>query len=319
MRAMALLTSGGYRRRQRGFTLVELLVVMAVVGVLVALLLPAVQQAREAARRTSCANNLRQIGVALQNYHGEHGTFPFGWNDHGTGWTAMILPQLELQSLYDRIVFTESGAGNWGSGTNQDAAGTLIPVYRCPSMAQPLHVDDSGIPLRVPASYRGCGASDVVSDDASTVPTPGGRSFQELNLNGMFFGCSRISLRDVLDGTTTTILIGEARTELEYVQDGNAMDVWYLGSPQIDPCKCDGGVDGTEFSEFVFSTAVPINARFRAALTGYEKEVSAGRYHSGGAQFCLVDASVRFIADSVDLTVYRSLGSRHGGEVVGRY
>ncbi len=308
----------GRQAPPRGFTLVELLVVIAIVGILVALLLPAIQMAREAARRSSCSNNLRQIGLALHHYHDQQFRFPFGWNNHGTAWSALILPQLEQGSLYETLVFAESA--NWGShASNETAAGTWIATYRCPSMAQRQHVDNSGIPLRVPASYRGCGASDVLSDDPGTVPRPGFKSFESVEHDGMFYGCSAVSLRDVLDGTSTTILVGEAYTDVDFVQDGNAMDYWYLGSPQIDPCDCRGGTSGTEYSEFVFSTAAPINARFMAALSGYEKEVSAGSYHPGGAQFCLVDASVRFISESVDPDLYRALGSRDGGEVVGSY
>jgi prepilin-type N-terminal cleavage/methylation domain-containing protein/prepilin-type processing-associated H-X9-DG protein len=301
---------------RRGFTLIELLVVVALIGILVALLLPAVQQAREAMRRASCQNNLKQLGVALHNYHDRVRVFPFGWDTHGTGWSAMILPELEQQSLFDTIVFSESA--NWGSTSNQDAAGTLVPVSRCPSLVQPEHVDNDGIPRRVPVSYRGCGASDVMTDDAGTAP-PGFRSFQELEHNGIFYGCSHVALRDILDGTSTTILLGESYTDVDFIQDGNAMDYWFLGSPQIDPCRCDGSAAGTEFTEFVGSTAARLNARWIASSSGYEKEMSFGSYHAGGAYFCFADGSVRFIAEGVDHSLYRALGSRHGSEVIGRF
>lgn len=302
----------------RGFTLVELLLVIAIIGVIVALLLPAVQVAREAARRSSCSNNLRQVGLALHMYHDQHRRFPFGWDTHGTAWSALILPQIEQAGLHARLVFAESAG--WGAHPeNELAACTLIGTLRCPSMSQPQHVDSSNIPRRVPASYRACGASDVISDDTGTLPKPGYRSFESRSLDGMFFGCSDVSISAASDGTSMTLLIGEAYTDVDFLQDGNALDYWYFGSPQVDSCRCDGGSDGTEFSEFVFSTAVPINARFIAALSGYEKEVAAGSYHPGGAQFCLVDASIRFIAESVDLQLYRGLGSRNGGEVIGDY
>jgi prepilin-type N-terminal cleavage/methylation domain-containing protein/prepilin-type processing-associated H-X9-DG protein len=304
-------------RRARGaFTLIELLVVIAIIGILVALLLPAVQQAREAMRRAACQNNLRQLGVALQNYHDQVRGLPFGWDTHGTGWSAMILPQLEQQSLYDRLVFSESA--NWGSTSNEVGPGTLLPVSRCPSMAQPEHVDDSGIPGRVPVSYRACGSSEVMTDDAGTAP-PGFRSFQELEHNGLLYGCSRVALRDVLDGTSTTILLGESYTDVDFIQNGNAMDYWFIGSPQIDPCQCDGSNAGTEFSEFVGSTAARLNSRRIAATSGYEKEMSFGSYHAGGASFCFADGSVRFIADSVDHLLYRALGSRNGSETIGKF
>jgi prepilin-type processing-associated H-X9-DG protein len=267
-------------------------------------------------RRAACQNNLRQLGVALHNYHDQMRGLPFGWDTHGTGWNAMILPQLEQQVLYDTIIFSESA--NWGSTSNQDAAGTLLPVSRCPSMAQPEHVDNEGIPGRVPVSYRACGSSEVLSDDAGTVPA-GFRSFQEMEHNGLFYGCSRVALRDVLDGTSTTILLGESYTDVDFIQNGNAMDYWWLGSPQIDPCQCNGTTAGTEFTEFVGSTAARLNARLIAASSGYEKEMAFGSYHAGGAQFCFADGSVRFIGDSVEHLLYRALGSRNGGETIGKF
>ena len=178
-------------------------------------------------------------------------------------------------------------------------------------MAQPEHVDNDGIPLRVPASYRGCGSSEVMTDDAGTAP-PGYRSFQEVEHNGLLYGCSRVRLRDVLDGTSTTLLVGESYTDVNFVQDGNAMDYWYLGSPQIDPCRCDGSTAGTEFSEFVGATAARLNARRIPTTSGYEKEMAFGSYHAGGAYFGFADGSVRFISDAVDQTLYRALGSRNG-------
>lgn len=302
-----------------GFTLIELLVVIAIIAILIALLLPAVQQAREAARRASCKVNLRQMGEALHNYHDQFQVFPFGWNTHGTGWSAMILPQLEQQVLYTSIVFSESGAGNWGSGpSNERAAGTLIPVFRCPSMVQPEHVDNSGVPERVPVSYRGCGSSEVLSDDASTAPS-GSRSFEETRHDGVFFACSSVRIGGIRDGTSATIMVGESYTDVDFNQDNQSMDYWFLGSPQADPCRCDGGTGGTEFSEFVGSTAARLNARFIASASGYEKELSFGSYHAGGAHFGLADGSVRFISESVDQPLYRALGSRNGGEVVAEF
>jgi hypothetical protein len=301
--------------------LVELLVVIAIIGLLLALLLPAVQAAREAARRATCQNHLRQLALALHHYHDQFQRFPFGWDTHGTGWSALILPQLEQAGLHYTFVFDENGVGNWGSGSgsaNEVACATVIPVFRCPSMSQPLHVDNSGITGRVPASYRGCGSSQVLSDDAGTAPS-GFRSYQEVEHNGIFYGCSSIALRDVLDGTSTTVMLGESYTDVNFVQDGNALDFWYVGSPQIDPCRCDGSANGTEFSEFVGSTAARINARFIAASTVHEKEMSFGSYHAGGTYLCFADASVHFVSESVDQAVYRALGSRHGGEVPGKF
>src|SRR5678810_851038 len=112
-----MLRSSPFRGRsvfdRRAFTLVELLVVIAIIGVLVALLLPAVQSAREAARRTQCANNLKQMGIGLHNYHDTFQRFPFGWSDRGAGWTSMLLPYIEQIPLWDTPGFNESN--NWDS------------------------------------------------------------------------------------------------------------------------------------------------------------------------------------------------------------
>jgi prepilin-type N-terminal cleavage/methylation domain-containing protein len=297
-----------------GFTLVELLVVIAIIGLLVALLLPAVQAARESARRTTCLNRMKQIGVAMHIYHDTYRKLPFGWNNHGTAWSAMILPQIEQQPLYDSIVFQETGNGNWGSGSNEDAAGQLIPTYRCPSMSQPRHVRSSGIPRRVPTSYRACASSTATSDDRGTAV--GGNALEDLDQDGIFFACSRTVFRDIKDGLTNTIMIGESYTEYDFLQDGNTLDYWALGSPQVDPTRCDGGTSGTEFSEFVGSTAVRLNSRFDASASGYVKEISFGSYHPEGAQFTIADGSVRYIADTIHPDVFRAMGSKDKGEAL---
>src|SRR5262245_9800432 len=156
------------RIRSRGFTLVELLVVIAIIGVLVALLLPAVQAAREAARRSSCSNNLHQHGIALHNYHDIFQTYPFGWSNRGQGWTACILPFIEQRPLYDTLEWAE--ANNWDTDNtpNERACCTVIKTYRCPSAAIPEGVNNQGIPSRVPATYRGVASSTADSDDPST-------------------------------------------------------------------------------------------------------------------------------------------------------
>ncbi|QDT02349.1 hypothetical protein K227x_07250 [Rubripirellula lacrimiformis] len=303
------------------FTLVELLVVIAIIGVLIGLLLPAVQAAREASRRMSCGNNLKQIALATHSYHDKFRKMPYGWDQRGTAWSAHLLPQIEQGSLYDTLVFQESGPGNWAydDGNNEKAAGTYIATYRCPSMAIPIHFDNNGIPDRVPASYRGSAGTESSSDDTSTA-LPGTKALEDIDQDGIFYACSQTRFRDILDGTSHTIMIGESYTDPRFVKDGQAMDYWNIGSPSADPCRCDGGTGGTEFSELVGTTIAPINARrTQPTLHGRLMELSFGSYHVGGAYFALCDGSIQFISESIDQEVYTGLGSRNGLELPGDF
>ncbi len=306
-----------------GFTLIELMVVIAIISLLVGLLLPVVQQAREAARRTQCRNNLKNIGLALHNYHDTHGAFPFGFDERESLWSAMILPQLDLSSMYNTLVFQESGPGQWNQNSaNEFAACTLIPVYPCPSMAVPEHIDDvaSGDVMegRVPVSYRACSGSNGWSDAAATIPPdapPGSLALDSIELNGMFFGSSHVNLRDVTDGSSTTILVGESYTDPFFVKDGQAMDYWQLGAPETGTW-IPGGTGGSEFSEGLGSAGPRMNSRFDQLAPGAVMEVSFGSYHEGGAMFGFADGSVRFLSENIDLEGYRALGTRAGQEVV---
>jgi hypothetical protein len=284
-------------------TLVELLVVL---GSLVALLLPSVQQAREAARRTSCASNLKNIGLAMLNYHDTFRSFPFGFNEHETLWSAMILPQLELQSIYDTLIFQESGPGQWDSGpTNSQAASTLIPVYRCPSLPVAKHVSDnpSGnvMPGRVPASYRACAGSNGWSDAAETIPPDApavALALDSLLLNGVFFGGSRTRMAEVTDGLSQTILVGESYTDPRFIKDGQAMDYWQLGCPEMGTWV-PGGTGGSEFSEGIGSTGPRINSRLDLSIPGPVMEISFGSYHARMAMFAFGDGSTRVLSETI--------------------
>jgi hypothetical protein len=255
------------------------------------------------------------MGIAMHNYHDTFLVFPFGWSDRGAGWSTMILPYIEQKNIYDTLGFNESN--NWDSANtpNQRACGTYIPAFRCPSMAViPKHITNQSIPDRVPASYRGVASSTADSDDTSTSKV--GRSFEMHDLEGLFFACSHVRMAEVADGTSNTFMIGESRFDT-VVQDGNEMDFWYIGSPQIDPCNCvTVGTGGTEFSEFCGSTGVVFNARAIPATSGYVKEVSFSSLHPSGGQFVLGDASVRFVPFTVNQPTYQALGSRNNGETL---
>jgi prepilin-type N-terminal cleavage/methylation domain-containing protein len=331
------------RRRRtaltHGFTLIELLVVIAIIAILIALLLPAVQQAREAARRTQCRNNMKNIGLAIHNYHDTHRVFPHGWGLNQETWSAMILPQLEQAPLYSTLYWANPCLDDWATITNTSpfwpnkvACGTEIGVFRCPSMALAAHINNQGIPDRVPTSYRIVSGSLVASDDNSTRPAPYNvapyssleRSITDAGVNGIMFGASSTSMRDITDGTTNTLMIGESYTDPAYSKDGQGMDYWLFFIPQMNNAgSCTtwrpGAASGTEHTECAGSTLVPINSRFDPNVSGILIELSFGSYHVGGAHFTLGDGSVKFVSQSIDINLYGALGSRNGNEIVGDF
>lgn len=303
------------------FTLIELLVVIAIISVLVAILLPAVQQARESARKASCKNNLKNLGLAMQNYHDTAGVFPYAFDQRETLWHAMILPQIEQANLYETLIWQESGPGNWGAdgSPNEAACGTVIDTFICPSMSlQPR--DNSGIPDRVPASYRVCSGSNAYSDDLSTIPASAPADAIPLDsseCDGVFYGCSRTEMRDLVDGASSTILIGETFTDT-YAKDGQQMDVWAIGAPQTGGWN-PGSTSGTEFTEGVGSCGPRINSRLNPTVHGALMEISFGSWHAGGAHFAMGDGRVVFLNEMIDLDTYHALGTRRNNDIVGEY
>jgi len=312
------------KMKRRGFTLIELLVVIAIIAILIALLLPAVQQAREAARRTSCKNNMKNMGLAMHNYHDTIGVFPFGFDERETMWHAMILPQIEQTPLYNTLIWAESGDGNWSSGSaNEDACEALISVFRCPSQPGPLQYDNQNIDSRASVSYRAVAGGNVVSDDESTVPSghPVVALEHQSGLDGMFYGCSSTRVRDITDGTSNTVMIGESRTEPGFVKDGQGMDYWQMGSPQTGGWDCNpGDKGGTEYSEGLGSMYGKINSKITdPAVAGVIMELSFGSFHVGGCHFAMADGSARFVSENTDQGILRGLGSIGGGEVLGEF
>jgi len=307
------------RAKRAGFTLVELLVVIAIIGILVGLLLPAVQQAREAARRMSCSSNMRQLALATLNYESAFKVLPPGWNTHGTFWSSMILPQMEQTTLFQSLVFAENGIGNWDNAAspNYRACQTPISLFQCPSCPNLAARDYNDIRLRVPVSYRANGGSRISSDDASTRTIANTQSFEETNLDGAMFGCSRIRLRDFVDGQSRTVLFGESRTDPDFSKDGQGMDWWAFGGPQVDPCQCNGNGLGSEFTEAAGSMFMrPNTAVLAPATNGYLMEVAFGSFHVGGTMFGKADGSVTFVSDSTAIDVIRAVGSRNGSETL---
>jgi prepilin-type N-terminal cleavage/methylation domain-containing protein len=298
------------------FTLVELLVVIAIIGILVALLLPAVQAAREAARRSQCMNNLKQIGVALQNYHSTKKTLPVGVAlGEGSMWSGHILPYLEEDVLANLMTIDIDNPqpyshtqASYGAVVdpykNILACETVIPVFRCPSVAGlPEHVADRSqrsnryVQARVPASYIGC-ASGLSTAQAITQVFAGEFHRWLEQTDGVLysvqmkdpappkksFGKGLVSFAKITDGTSKTIAVGEAVCDIERLsrpladgylrpepQQGTRKDHWYAGSDSWST------IDFGDPSEALGSTGVPPNMhRISAATVGCDQLTSTG-------------------------------------------
>ena len=308
-----------FSRPLHGFTLVELLVVIAIIAILIALLLPAVQAAREAARRTQCSNNLKQIGLGLLNYHDTHKRFPMGQLDgQGTAWSAYVLPFIEQLNTYDVIDFEDVGNGNWAMPVPGDrrpsqrwpnlaACETVVPVYRCPSIEAPMHlynvseVDWWVVFERVPGTYLGSASGVIITQDHPHTSVCRACPDVMHDLDGMFFNDSDVDIDSVFDGTSYTLLVGEAvpvgiPSPRNKGEAPGTKDHWYIGGD--DP---DVNVD---LSEFLGSTGVPING---------DNELSFGSRHPGGCQVVLVSGSVHFVSETVDMVMWGRLGNRRDG------
>jgi len=293
-----------------GFTLVELLVVIAIIAVLVGLLLPAVQAAREASRRTQCSNKLKQIGLALQMHHDRKKAFPPGALLHknqyesSIGWRVFILPELEQGTVFDAIQPNDSGGADfWGPALEVNEA------FTCPS------VDLGDLPSGVgqPASYSavsGSGRIDTQNLDDSWC----GDMFRD----GIFFAGRSIPMREVTDGLSNTLTVGERIY---------AFSDWMKGAskfPFTSPLKeiCLSSVNNVYYGINDYPSQVDgyfkgdENAPSGAVKNMLQNHVPFGSPHSGGAQFGFGDGSVRFLTDATDFTILQGLSTRAGDEVL---
>ncbi|MFN9717500.1 MAG: DUF1559 domain-containing protein [Planctomycetota bacterium] len=331
------------RQRTRGFTLIELLVVIAIIAILVALLLPAVQQAREAARRTQCKNNLKQLGIALHNYHDTFNVFPpahvrtqsampgdgliTGWRGYSAH--SMLLPYIEQAPLYQQINFNNF----FDNSMNTASRRTVIAAFRCPS--------DSPFP----------GSAETGNNNYPGSMGPSlGQYVSPIGVrNGMFNFDVKVAMRDVLDGTTNTIAFGEQligdNNGANY-RPGDVVRGIAFGGNSARPTAADLQTYGTACAagtanhhshggrewaigmpaQTLFNTAAPPNWQFPTCqvCVGCGWMDSQGIFparsrHVGGVQVCLGDGSVRFISENIDLVLFQNLGSINGGETVGEF
>lgn len=333
--------------RRRGFTLVELLVVIAIIGILVALLLPAVQAAREAARRLSCQNNEKQIALACLNFESTHRTLPpgsinaNGTSESGMGWPVRILPYVEESSVNEETVAKYKTVDDLYSGSYDELNSLRLPSYRCPSNAEmDTQREKFGNAERKPMSYAGVtGSYFARTGVCPTTRTTGvycvaantNNIFGANNFDGLLIQDWPVKLKQVTDGMTKTLLIGERWYQLRTWMIGA---YWTGTSQAIAP---DGPQPSTAFfASKNLSDRWPINhdpltaayishdnaaGDYPAILPSTPKVISVndlpwGSHHSGGANFANGDGSVRFLNDDIDVALFLALGSRNGGETV---
>ena len=296
---------------RRGFTLVELLVVITIISMLIGLLLPAVQAAREAARRSQCLNNLKQQAAALLNYDAQWQHLPEGARQHeratlpSIGWHVLVLPMLEQQALYDRIDPQPDGGA-------RAIAGQLIPnQFICPTAVPPSAKasDDES------ANYVGVAGSGV----SRVAWEPDQSVYGHAYTDGVLHLGSEIAVGDVSDGSSNTLLVGE-RSYFNKSEFWSYGATWYVFGREETPSIISVGA--------VKHVVWPINTiEHRRAFDVFDRtapeaapkivnnDLPFGSLHPGGANFAFADGSVHFLADSLELTILQEMASRNGGEV----
>lgn len=323
----------------RGFTLVELLVVIAIIGVMVGLLLPAVQAAREAARRMQCSNNLKQLGLALHNYHDTMQIFPPGvvrqtnpanaTGDDGNEtfpnnpewvWSAMILPQIEQGNLFESLgigrgrTMTAVFADTTSVPTGLQLLQTPLPAFECPSDPGPALNDNRKFAQVTGPQPMPSGGYSL---SKSNYPGNGGNEGD----TGFFGKNSRTGMRDIVDGLSNTLMVGE-RASLLLNQTAQPYAAVWAGRGGNSEAQ------NVKTSAYRGYTAYKINSGVSDTGVTWPDE-GFGSLHPGGAQFVLGDGSVRFISETINWTpldtpldrlgTYNRLGRRDDGTPIGEY
>ncbi len=308
-------------RPRAAFTLIELLVVIAIIAILIGLLLPAVQKVREAAARSQCSNNLKQLGLAMHNYHDANGELPqgvrAGW---GHSWSLDVLPYIEQDNLHKVCPTPFNDSGSVGGTDARSIAlrrlmRSAVKTFKCPSSPAPVNEpsDVNGLTNRATSNYLACAGGNARNDNNATNGMD--RS------NGMFIAVrydgSRWknakkppTLMQVSDGLSNTVMVGEAEFELSAARGCTICDRFLYFHPNADS---NGGSD---FSEALGSTYYQINNK---GVSNNARECTFASSHTGGINVCWGDGSVHFVRDSINLTTWRRLGSSNGGEVVSNF
>ncbi|HVJ87625.1 MAG TPA: DUF1559 domain-containing protein [Caulifigura sp.] len=320
------------RKKAKGFTLIELLVVIAIIAILIALLLPAVQQAREAARRTQCKNNLKQLGLAMHNYHDVHLMFPAGTSVaslYVPGWCPRIFPFIEETGRYNALAGLTNAAGlpvgdSWNAVLQPWRLDTVpsrgsnslwgpVKTFSCPTSALGnTAIDAISYPFQNQQGalhYRGCSGrvEDVVYPSLTT-------QYQWAN-SGIFFRQHNTRIRDVTDGTSNTILLGETSSSEGWTAGNKSgwmgLHSWVWGEYTYWLPTTINQYLSLDHKHIKF----PINYRgvFQTSETPYTS------YHTGGAQFLMGDGTVRFLSQNMDLSTLKSLGTRGNGDIPGEF
>ena len=339
-------------KRRSGFTLVELLVVIAIIGVLVGLLLPAVQSAREAARRSSCSNNLKQVGLAVQNYHDTKNRFPEGrirseakntgapWNTENISWMARILPYMEEQSLYNSIDFELSPGWN---GVNNAVMKNKVATYRCPSDAgngSVAWVAPGGTKVRggVPDVNRfGQGQTNYLANGGDSFQL-GTRARDNLSRGVVFSHRVRVSeptgpgkfdMASCTDGTSKTIWASEVVIGHPILDKNSAYRAFSgiasatpadngcgTGTPTTNGRKQIGAswFEGYMAQHIAFTTLMTPNAKlFDCSMNSNDMAYGSRSKHPGLVQCVAVDGSVHAVTDDIDWATWRNLGCKDDG------